>query len=103
MKLKDDPRMRYRGVPNWPPVWLERFGDGGVIGGEVGVLTHVGADPGQMRRNRIFVYITHENKPYIGSLLFDDPAFCRSVCSLLKQHIGKSIAELGDFDVSHTL
>jgi len=92
--------MTYHTIRNWPPVWLERFADNKVLGGEIGVLTHVGFDE---KRPRIYVYITHNRKPYVGSLLFDDMGFCRTVNRMLKEHVGTPIRIIGGLDMSQTL
>jgi hypothetical protein len=92
--------MSYRTIPNWPPVWIERYGDNQIISGEVGVLTHVGVYP---ESKRCYLYITHKGIPYLGSLLFDDVAVCRTVALLLKDHVGSPIWEIGDLDISHKL
>jgi len=39
---------------------------------------------------------------YVGTLLFADSVFCAQVCALLQQHLGRSIKEIGDLEVSFT-
>jgi hypothetical protein len=39
----------------------------------------------------------------MGFMGFDDPAFCSEIDRLLKFHVGLSIKEIGDLDLSHTL
>jgi hypothetical protein len=39
----------------------------------------------------------------MGSLLFEDAAFCRLIHDFLQQHLGQSIKEIGDVDVSYFL
>jgi hypothetical protein len=101
MKLRDHPLMAYRTMRNWPPVWIEKYADNKSVTGEVGVLTHVGAD--SERSNRCYLHIAYNDKPYVGSLLFDDRPFCMFVGNLLKRHIHESIEAIGDLDVSYTL
>lgn len=65
MKLRDHPRMTYRAVKNWPPVWLEKYANNETLRGEIGVLTHLA-----MRSTpsaRCYLHITY--KPDIGTLL----------------------------------
>jgi hypothetical protein len=38
----------------------------------------------------------------VGALLFADSVFCSQVCALLQQHLGRSIKEIGDLEVSFT-
>jgi hypothetical protein len=40
---------------------------------------------------------------FVGTLIFDDVAFCRQIADLLRDYIGHSIKEIGDLDLSHTL
>jgi hypothetical protein len=100
MKLRNHPLMVYRTMPNWPPIWIEKYAENTTLSGEIGVLSHVGVSSG--RRPRCFLHITHNNKPYVGSLIFDDPAFSAYVTALLKKNINKTIREIGDLDVSHS-
>ena len=101
MELRNDPRMTYRTMPSWPPIWLERYAEHySVRSGEIGTLTHVGAVPGN---NKCFLYITHVGLPYIGSLMFDDATFCSFIVEVLTASRGKSIIEIGNLDLSHTL
>lgn len=98
MQLRDDPRMYYRTMPNWPPIWLERYAEGrNIRHGEIGTLTHVGAMRGS---NKCFLYMTHNELPYFGLLYFDDEDFCSFVAELLKANIGKSIQEIAGLDIS---
>jgi hypothetical protein len=100
MKLRDHPLMSYRGVPNWPPVWTQmRIGGVKIVKGEVGVLIYF--HPGGAS-NTCYLLIEHENENYIGNLVFDDAPFCNQVIDLLQQHLGRSVKEIGEFDVSFT-
>ena len=102
MKLRDHPLMTYRKMRNWPPVWIEKYAESKTLVGEIGILTHIGA-PEFERGNRCYLHITHNDKPYVGFLLFDDHAFGAFVRDLLKRHIQKSIKEVGNLDVSWTV
>lgn len=110
MKLRDHPLMSYRRVSNWPPVWTWI---GGEVNkhptGEIGILKEVKTflplpDPKTTGQplNRIFLFIEYRRSLYIGSLLFSDPAFCRSLGIFLDSYSGSSIQEIGDLDLSHT-
>ena len=98
MKLRDHPLMRHRGAPNWPPVWRQsRFNSIRKVEGEVGVLTYVYAAPDS---HRCYLVIEYEHENYTSTLIFDDTRFCHQVTGLLRQHIGSSIKDIGDLDVS---
>jgi len=36
----------------------------------------------------------------MGTILCDDPVFCRKIYSFLKGHIGKPVKEIGDLDLT---
>src|SRR5262245_13795597 len=106
MHLRDHPLLSYRGLPNWPPSWVQTDGLRDIatptLIGEVGTLTQVllsRIEP----RTRCFLLIDFKEQPYMGTLLFDDATFCRQVHGLLQQHLGESIRQIGNLDVSHTL
>jgi hypothetical protein len=50
-----------------------------------------------------YLSMEFDGERYMGALLFDDAAFCWEVFVLLRQHLGRSIKEIGDFDLSYTL
>ena len=58
---------------------------------------HVGSDPKSPRN--FYLHITHENLPYVGTLVFDDSRFCHRVSIFLKNHIGQAIKEIGDLEL----
>ena len=95
--------MSYGGVRNWPPVWTNftrRITK--TVTGEVGFLRHARFETKSLP-NKCFLLIEHEGEYFIGSLIFDDGTFCRQIADLLPKHIGHSIEEIGDLDVSRTL
>lgn len=102
MQLRDHPLMSYRGIRNWPPVWTIgyawRFK---TVTGEVGTLKHVMTNP-QIPKS-CFLVIEHEGSSYTGCLLLNEATFCQQITRLLEFHVGRSIKEIGDLDVSHTL
>jgi hypothetical protein len=101
VKLRDHPLIRHSGGLNWPPVWTQRRIDGfKAHTGDVGVLIYVHAASGS---NKCDLVIEYENENYTGTLLFDEAKFCHQVADLLRQHIGKSIKDIGDLEVSFTL
>ena len=102
MKFKDHPLMSYRGVRNWPPVWtLRKNGSVKTLMGEVGVLKYVHSNTEMS--NKCFLVIDFQHEAYIGSLIFKDHSFCDQITRLLRDHIGRSIKDIGDLDLSSTL
>lgn len=112
MKLRDHPLLTYRGIRSWPPVWTQIRGeDRALPRGEVGTLkdVHVATDPAGRASvapggyNRIFLFIEHEDKSYLGCLMMEDHAFCRQLATLLQSQYGRTIAEIGGLDLGATL
>jgi hypothetical protein len=102
LKLREHPLMRYGRLPNWPPVWTQNTRSGvKKLVGEMGVLAYIHARHGPS--NKCYLVIDHEHERYVGTLLFDDQMFCGQICHLLRRHIGRSIQEIGDLEVSHFL
>ena len=106
MHLRDHPLMSYRGIRNWPPSWVQAGGLRDIatptLLGEDGTLTQVllsRIEP----RTRCFLLIDFKDQSYMGTLLFDDAAFCCQVHDLLQQHLGESIRQVGNVDVGYML
>jgi len=45
----------------------------------------------------------YDGEPYLGTLMVDDAAFARKLHDFLQKHIGLSIKEVGNLDLSHML
>jgi hypothetical protein len=102
VKLRDHPLMNYDGTPNWPPEWVHtRIMPIRRLTDEVGVLTSTAWYPDHP--TRLFLIMNIDNEPYMAALVFSDIAFCRQLRNILQQHIGSTIKEIGDLDVSFTL
>ncbi len=94
--------MNYRGVPNWPPVWtLARNGSVKTVKGEVGVLKYVHASTDMS--NKCYLVISYQSERYTGCILCRDHSFCAQIAHLLRDHVGRSIKDIGDLDLSYTL
>jgi hypothetical protein len=92
--------MTHGGAPNWPPLWMQSRIDGvKAVNGEVGVLIYVHA---VVDLYKCYLVIEDENENYTGTLLFDNARLCGQVADLLQQHLGRSLKEIGDLDVSFT-
>ena len=102
MQLRNHPFMRRHGITNWPPVWTQpkKYGNK-TKRGEVGVLTYVFTK--NNTTNRGHLVIEPENERYVGSLIFDDVEFCWLISNALQNHVGRSVRNIGDLDLSYTL
>jgi hypothetical protein len=102
MLFRDHPLMVYKGNRSWPPAWLWTAGyDTTHPTGEVGILkavlrSHI--EP----HDRCFLVMEHCGAEYVGALLLSDPSFCQEIFEVLSGHVGKTIQEIGDIDLSHT-
>jgi hypothetical protein len=92
--------MSYRGLPNWPPVWLWIGGKRQSAKGETGVLIDVKL--ADNRLPRIFLWMEDSGSTYIGCLLFENARFCREVLKFMKDHLYRTVRSIGDLDVSCT-
>ena len=72
-----------------------------MLKGEVGILTDVKMH--DLASLRMFLYIEHADKQYIGCLFLDDWAFCQQIYDFLRNCIGMTITDIGDTDLSQTL
>ena len=94
--------MSYRGQSNWPPSWTRtRKNVVKTVRGEIGVLSYVHSIPDSS--NRCYVVMEYEGESYVGTLIFNDIAFCKQVYRTLSLHLKKPIKDIGDLDLSHTL
>ena len=50
-----------------------------------------------------FLTIEHEGQEYVGALLLGDPLFCCQIFTLLTEHNGESIQQIGDIDLSDSV
>ena len=99
MKLRDHPLI----APSWPPVWWARADrEKSQLHGEIGILKAV--QPYDIQpADRLYLLIEHEKAEYLGILLIEDYALCQQVFTLIAQRCGRTIAEIGDIDLSYTL
>jgi hypothetical protein len=90
------------GLSNWPPVWIpaDPKGNRSSLRGEIGRLKYVLFRESD---NTCFLVTMHDGGGYVGSLLFDDRAFCQQLGRILETCTGRTIKEIGDLDLSHLL
>jgi hypothetical protein len=97
VQLRDHPLMRYRGEPNWPPVWV-RLGRAKAetakrLRGEIGVLKE--ARYYSDRHGKLYLTVEHNGAVYVGCLLFDLQWFCTAVFEHLRHCYGLAICDIG--------
>jgi|SRR5690349_5862618 hypothetical protein len=96
MKLKSHSAMISRGVPSWPPVWMREFGQENYPAGEVGILEDVRRS---LTENQCHLVIHYNESRYVGVIRVDDPQFFENLYRVLRESCGRSIHEIGDFDI----
>ena len=103
MTLRNHPLMvRKGGYCSWPPIWTTtRLDPNDKPVGEIGILQQ--ALMNDYLSTRIFLFIDFNGHRYMGALQFDDAKFCSAIYSLLLSHVGFSLKEIGDIDLSHLL
>ena len=104
MQLRDHHLICCRGIRTWPPIWSNLTRGGGdmlTLNGEVGILAKVRRN--EVAPNVCFLHTEYDGESYCGALLVDNPEFAEYLVAFLEQHVGKSIKEIGDLDLSHTL
>ena len=103
MKLRDHPLMtRKSGFKTWPPLWTTtRLDPNDKPTGEIGTLEKVMMN--ELFDNKVFLFVQYQGFRYMGAMHFDDPGFCCAIFTLLNSNVGRSIREIGEIDLSHTL
>jgi hypothetical protein len=105
MELRDHPKMRWGGRPNWPPNWKGPHGPSNPLPvGEAGILMKV--ETGVVRDEKTMVVphcclvMRYDNQDYYGTMFFDDGAFLIKLLPLLREHIGSPISKIGSLDIT---
>ena len=93
--------MQFYGLPSWPPKWVPIDQENQTLIGEIGTLTRVSYST--IIGYCCHLYIEHEGRNYIGTILIDDQAFCRQLFSVLHHNTNRSIEAIGSLDLSYTL
>jgi len=103
VQLRDHPQMNFAGYANWPPIWVSGADSETYKKnlGEVGIL--IGVILNQAAPDKLFLRMEIKSERYMGCLAFNDHVFCRQLYMFLQDHIGKSIQDIGDLDLSYTL
>lgn len=97
MRLRDHPKMRYHGLPNWPPHWGGAYSPGAKFpSGEEGILKAVQHLEGSCS---ITLVLEYEGGTYRGALFLDDPSFLLPLYQRLRDYIDRPIREIGDLEI----
>lgn len=100
-RFRDHPKLRYHGVPTWPPEW------GGVCGscgstprGEAGILLDVKkVDEDSLYPEHLILTVEHDGREYFGGLWIEEPESLEKFYDLLKENLGKKIEEIGKMEI----
>lgn len=93
---------RKSGWPTWPPKWTTtRMDPNDRPVGEIGTLQQPLMN--ELLDTKIFLFIDYNGSRYMGMMVFDEPKFCLQIFAVLKANVGRSIKDIGDLDLSHTL
>ena len=92
--------MNLAGCRNWPPIWVSSEGlkTYKKHSGEIGILIAavlLGAAP-----DKLFLKTEIEHEQYMGCRTLTDAVFCRQLHKFLQGHLGKSIKDIRDLDLS---
>ena len=100
--LGDHPALTIAGGPSWPPVWVHsKTKPIKKLYGEVGVFT--GTILHDDIPTALFIRMVIDETAYMGYLGVNDAVFCYQLNKFLQHHIGRTIAEIADLDISFTL
>jgi len=91
--------MSYQGLKNWPPLWTcaKKNKAENTVRGEVGVLQYVHCNP--QVSGKCYLIIDYAGETYVGTLVFENLAFCKRISDLLSLHLKKTILEIGDLEI----
>lgn len=93
---------RKSGLQSWPPAWTTtRLVPNDKPIGEIGILQQ--ALMNDYLSTRIFLFIEFDRYKYMGAMHFDDAKFCSAIYAILLSHVGASLKDIGDLDLSHLL
>ena len=89
-------------MKSWPPVWVNTSTvPVKKLSGEIGTLIRTAFFPETPKR--LFLLMELENEHYTGCLAFSEVGFCQQLVEILQTSAGRSIKDIGDLDLSHTL
>jgi hypothetical protein len=100
MELRNHPKMKWQGSPNWPPQWNGPHGpDNPLPNGEVGVLKSVEKSVVSPVGACCLLVIGYNDQDYFASLSLDDRQFSNKLCAILSSQIGSLISAIGNLDI----
>ena len=99
--LRDHPKLRYHGVPTWPPDWGGTYkGHDLIPQGEIGILRNVEKiDSNSYYPDHLFLTVEYNGKGYTGGLWIEESEFLEKIFDLLKKNKGKKTEEIGKMEI----
>jgi hypothetical protein len=96
--LRDNPILTDQGVSSWPPAWLRTSGNESTIAtGEAGILLDVKTHDAMS--SKCFLFMEHNGATFVGRMSVDSTALCQKLVTLLKQHRGEPLRQIGELDL----
>ena len=104
MELRNHPKMRRCGSPNWPPEWAGTYSNENPLPyGEVGTLKRVEPkSANSLLPTRCHLVMEYRGQEYVTTLYFDDLDFYQGVCKALQAFVGQPISAIGSLDIPET-
>lgn len=101
MRLRDHPRLRWRGLPVWPPPWAGAREPGTTVPvGEQGLLREVQLlEAFPPIPARLSLGIEYEGRRFTGVLFVDDADFLARLYDTLRRCLGRPLHEIGDLEI----
>lgn len=99
--LRDHPKLRYHGVPTWPPNWGGTYkGHDPIPQGEIGILRNVEKiEANSFYPDHLFLTVEYNGNSYTGGLWIEDSEFFEKFFDFLKKSIGKKTEEIGKMEI----
>ncbi|MCL4461334.1 MAG: hypothetical protein M1297_06460 [Nitrospirae bacterium] len=99
--LRDHPKMRYHGVPTWPPGWGGEYQSYDVFPrGEEGILLKVDKIEADAKYpERLGLTIQYRGRPYYGELWVEDSYFLAKIHGILQENIGTNLMTIGQLEI----
>ena len=101
MELRDPRLMSYRGVPNWPPIWVQRKSAGGqqTLHSEIGIFKTSETTGIDYRKS--FLFMEHEGFPVYRLFNVFRSQFCRPIAKCILLQAEGIELKLGDHPLSY--
>ncbi len=100
-QLRNHPKVKYKGVSSWPPMWAGAYGPGDTFPGpEDGILEDVElVERDFIGPRRLELLMSYRGLKSSGQIWVDDQKVISILYEALKKLIGRPIREIGDFQI----